>query len=413
MLNAECNGGRSPAGVKTRDGKLWFPTQDGVAVIVPEAVQINRQPPPVKIESFLLDRKSVAFDNEVQIQPDQENFEIQYTALSFINSENLRFRYKLEGLDEKWVEAGTRRTAYFSYVPPGSYTFRVIAANSDGIWNAEGAAIRIIVHPRFYRTWWFLSLAALLVSGLIFLIFKTRVRHVEKERKAQEEFSRRLLASQEQERQRIAAELHDSLGQSLLIIKNRIALAQSDIDERETVEEQLDELSQSAASAIEECREIAYNLRPYQISRFGLSKTLFGIFMRINEVTTIHATAEIDSIDELLTDEAQINIYRIVQECVNNIIKHSKATEAMLFIKSEADEITLLIQDNGRGFPVQKPVENPNEVKRGGFGLIGIAERVKMLGGNYTIDSTPENGTSIRIKLKANNSQSPAATASG
>lgn len=401
MLNVECNGGRSPAGIITRDGKMWFPTQDGISVINPDEVQVNPKPPPVRIESFFLDRNPVDFDDEVQIQPNQENFEIQYTALSFINSENLRFKYKLEGLDNDWIETGTRRTAYFSHVPPGSYTFRVIAANSDGIWNEEGASIKIVVHPHFYRTWWFITLVALSVSGLVILVFVTRVKRAERERKEQEEFSRRLLASQEQERQRIAAELHDSLGQSLLIIKNRIALAQSDIDEKETVVEQLDELSHSATSAIEECREIAYNLRPYQISRFGLSKTLYGIFMRINEVTKIHATAEIDTIDDLLTDEAQINLYRVVQECVNNIIKHSQATEASLFINLEGDEITLLIQDNGRGF-VQNE-NNSKDPKRGGFGLIGMAERVKMFDGSYTIDSALGQGTNIRIKLKANN----------
>ena len=408
MLNAECNGGRWPAGVKLRDGRMWFPTQDGVAVIDPESIQINQQPPPVKIESVLVDRDVVAFDKDVDIQPHQINFEIGYTALSYINSENMRFRFKLEGLDHDWIEAGTRRTAYFSHVPPGSYVFKVIAANSDGVWNMEGTSIKIIVHPRFYQTWWFLTLVVLSVLGLVFLIYRIRVNQLKQTHKAQEEFSRKLLASQEQERQRIAAELHDSLGQSLLIIKNRIALAQSDIDEKETVEEQLEELSHSASSAIEECREIAYNLRPYQISRFGLSKTLYGIFMRINEVTHIHAIAEIDSIDNLLTDEAQINLYRVVQECVNNIIKHSHATEASLFIKCSDDEITLLIQDNGRGFVQNEG--NTNENKRGGFGLIGIAERVKMLKGNYKIDSASGQGTSIRIKLKANKITTAATT---
>jgi ligand-binding sensor domain-containing protein len=168
MLNPECNGGRWPAGVKTRDGKLWFPTQDGVAVIDPEAIPFNAQPPPVVIESFLLDRAPVTplnLDRAVRIAPGRENFEIEYTALSFINSERLRFRYKLEGLDHDWTEAGTRRTAYYSYVPPGQYVFRVIAANSDGVWNTEGESLRVIVLPPFYRTWWFISLAAIGAGG--------------------------------------------------------------------------------------------------------------------------------------------------------------------------------------------------------------------------------------------------------
>jgi len=397
MLNVECNGGRSPAGTKTRDGRLWFPTQDGVAVIDPKKVTVNPQPPPVVIESFLLDRAPISFDGEVKIQPHQTDLEIQYTALSFINSENLRFKYQLEGLDADWIEAGTRRTAYYSHVPAGEYTFKVIAANSDGIWNQAGKSLKITVLPPFYKTWWFLTLAGLCLFGVASAVFKTRVNQVEKARKAQEEFSRKLLASQEQERQRIAAALHDSLGQSLLIIKNRVALAQSDIDEKETVEEQLGELSDSATSAIEECREIAYNLRPFQISRFGLSKTLYGIFMRINEVTEINATTEIDNIDDCLTDEAQINVYRIVQECVNNIIKHSHVTAALLAIQRTNDGITLLIADNGRGFV---PTENNGgHNQTGGFGLIGITERVKMLHGSYEIDSASGRGTSVRIRL--------------
>ena len=395
MLNVECNGGRWPAGIRTRDGRLWFPTQDGVAVVAPASVVVNPQPPPVMIESCLVEGVPAALDRAVEIQPGQASFEIGYTALSFINSEYLRFRYKLEGLDDEWIEAGTRRTAYYTHVLPGSYTFRVVAANSDGVWNTEGAALRLTVHPYFYRTWWFLALAAACVLALGFAFYRARVNGLKRSRALQVEFSRKLLASQEEERQRIAAALHDSLGQSLLIIKNRVALAQSDIDERETVAEQLDELSHSATSVIEECREIAYNLRPYQIKRFGLSRTLQAIFLRLNEVTEIRATAEVDEIDDLLTDEAQTSVYRIVQECVNNIIRHSHATEAALFVKRASQQVTLLIEDNGRGFIQTEGVDDG--AGRGGFGLLGIAERVKLMHGACEIDS--ERGTRIRVTI--------------
>jgi signal transduction histidine kinase len=236
------------------------------------------------------------------------------------------------------------------------------------------------------------------IFGLGFAAYRIRVNRLEQAHQAQEEFSHKLLASQEQERQRIAAELHDSLGQSLLIIKNRVALAQNDIDEKETVAEQLEELSHSATSAIEECREIAYNLLPFQLKRFGLSKTLHGIFMRINEVTDIHATTEIDPIDDLLTDDAQVNVYRIVQECVNNVIKHSHATEAVLTVKHSEREIALVVQDNGRGFGKEMAaVVGEPATQRNGFGLIGIAQRVKMVRGNLEIDSGA--GTRIRIRI--------------
>lgn len=395
LLNIECNGGRWPAGIRARDGKLWFPTQDGVAVIEPDAVPVNEQPPPVFIESLLLDNLPVALGTEVQIRPEQENFEINYTALSYINSENIHFKYKLDGLDRDWVDAGTRRTAHYSHVPPGHYTFRVIAANSDGIWNTTGAGISFNVRPRFYQTWWFQALAILGIAGLVFGVYRRRADRLEQARQAQEEFSRKLLVSQEQERQRIAAELHDSLGQSLLIIKNRIALAQSEIEERVTVEEQLGELSHSTTAAIEECREIAYNLRPYQISRFGLTRSLYGMFMRINEVTNIEATAKLDSIDDL-DETTQINVYRIVQECVNNIIKHSEARAASLVVTRAQAEISILIDDDGKGFVTGDSKENG---QRGGFGLIGMAERVRMLHGTQEIETGPQAGTHIRIRI--------------
>src|SRR6266516_1697318 len=118
MLDVECNGGRQPAGWKTRDGRLWFPTQDGVAVIDPEAITVNQQPPPVIIESVKVDEREFPPDGTIEIRPGQENLEVRYTGLSFVNSEQLKFRYQLVGLDENWVEAGAQRVANYRSLPP-------------------------------------------------------------------------------------------------------------------------------------------------------------------------------------------------------------------------------------------------------------------------------------------------------
>ena len=394
MLSRECNGA-SPAGWKTRDGTLWFPTVRGLVSVNPQP--FDGEPPTVIIERAEIDRRIQPLNELVELSPSQENLEIKYTAISWQRPQQIKFKYRLEGLDNEWINAETRRTAYYSHLPAGEYTFHVIADNGEGIWNETGKSLQIKVLPPFYRTWWFYILSFALVFGVLFAVVRYRISQVEKARRMQEDFSRKLLASQENERQRIAAELHDTLGQSLLIIKNRVALAQTDIDEKETVEEQLGELSQSAAAAIDECREIAYNLRPYQISRFGLSKTLAGIFRRIEEITPISVTTQIDDVDDLLNAEAEINVYRIVQECVNNIIKHSEATEALLAIKRNGDEILILIEDNGRGFVLGDEAKKAS--KNGGFGLIGIAERVKMLDGVYEIESEIGSGANIRIKL--------------
>lgn len=402
MPSRECNGA-NPAGLKARDGRLWFPTLGGIAVVDPRS--LDQRPPVVVIEGLSVDGQAQHPGAEVRVRPGQDNLEIHYTALSWSRAPQVGFKYQLEGLDKDWVDAGARRTAYFPHLPPGTYTFRVIADNGEGVWNTVGKSLGIVVLPPFYRTWWFTALAAVSLLGLAYAGTTWRTVQLTRERNAQRVFSRTLLESQENERRRIAAELHDSLGQSLLVIKNRVALAQSDIADPDVVREQLDELSASASDAIDECREIAYNLRPYHLHRFGLAATLRAMFMRIGEVTAIAASTDIDAIDAIddaLSEEAQVNVYRIVQECVNNIIKHSHATEASLVARREGRELTFLIRDNGVGVARTAPSSAPggSPPAAGGFGLVGVAERVRMLDGHLEITSGA--GTTIRIALAVN-----------
>jgi signal transduction histidine kinase len=419
MLNAECNGGRSPAGVRARDGRLWFPTQDGAAVIDPRGIEVNPQPPPVVIETVKVDNElseppadalnaadlnvnenpsATADGSDITINPNQQNFEVSYTALSFINSENLRFKYKLEGLDKEWIDAGTRRLAYFSHVPPGEYTFRVIAANSDNVWNEQGASLKIVVLPPFYRTWWFISLAVLLLTFTVFALVKRRVSQLEKDRAAKQSFSRQLIASQEQERKRIAAELHDSLGQRLVVIKNLALMFLNAKNGKAADNNRIEEISAEASQAIGEVKEISYNLRPYQLDRIGLTKAVEAVVRSAQSASTIEFTAEIDDIDDYFPKDAEINFYRIVQECVNNLVKHSGATTAFVKIELSGENLNLVISDNGKGF-----TPNQTESKTGGFGLVGINERVELFGGKVEIKSAPKQGAEIRIQMNSRN----------
>jgi signal transduction histidine kinase/ligand-binding sensor domain-containing protein len=405
MLSAECNGGRWPAGIRARDGKLWFPTMDGVAVIDPTTITTNAKPPPVMIEAVIIDNEAGAaptWESAFQITPRQENFEIQYTALSFINSENLRFKYKLEGLDHDWVEAGTRRTAYFSHVPPGEYTFRVIAANSDGVWNTEGKSVKVIVLPPFYRTGWFLTLAALVVSGTVFAAFKSRVRQIERRQAAQQAFARQLLESQEQERKRIAAEIHDGLGQTLAIIKNRALLGGSTSTDLESAREQFELIAAQSTQAIDEAKDISYNLRPYLLDRLGLSKALESMIRKVADASGIRFTTEIAELDGQFAPDEEINLYRIVQECLNNIVKHSGASAATVRLQREQDWVELIISDNGKGFvesAFAASASDGHEQPRRGFGLMGIRERARLFQAVPTLHSAPDAGTTITIRF--------------
>lgn len=395
MLNAECNGGMWPAGIRARDGTLWFPTQDGVAVIDPASVTTNTQPPSVVIESLLLDREPVplpAVDRPLRIPPTRATFEIQYVGLSFINSERVRFRHRLAGLDDDWVEAGTRRTAYYSYVPPGSYTFTVIAANRDGVWSSEGASLELVVLPPFYRTWWFLTLTMTGAVGLVATAWRRRASRLKRAHATQRAFSRQLIASQEAERKRIAAELHDSLGQRLVIIKNLAMLASGVDGDRHG--ERVEEISAEASQAIGEVREIAQNLRPHHLDHLGLTKALEALVRKAANASTVRFAAGVDGIDGLFPKEAEINVYRAVQECVNNILKHSGASTASVTARRSPSQLLITVQDDGRGFA---PAAGSHPPGRGGFGLLGMQERVTLLGGRLDIRSAPGEGTTVAM----------------
>ena len=404
MPSSEGNGGRWPAGVKTRDGKLWFPTMGGVAMIDPADVKANTQPPPVVIEDLRINNQAVSSDeweaalrtphSALRILPGQDNFEIAYTALSFINSENMRFKYKLEGADTDWVDAGTRRTAYFSHLVPGDYTFRVIAANADGVWNQTGASVRITIVPPFWRTWWFLTLVGLAAAGVIAGVWQYRLAQLRRIQLAQQAFARQLIASQEHERKRIAAELHDSLGQNLLIIKNRAQLGQIAAHDAPEFLEQFEWIVSSATQSIEEVREIAQNLRPYHLDRLGLTKALEVMIEKVAATTKMRFISELVPLDDLFSKDDAITLYRVVQESLNNIVKHAQASEVRVSVERTTDSVTLTIQDNGRGFSQLDAAAKPS-----GFGLAGMAERVRMLGGEWRIDSQQGQGTMVTIQL--------------
>ncbi len=402
MPNAECNGGRLPAAIKTKDGKLWFPTMGGIAIVSPEAEKVNPNPPPVSIENISIDRKAIdpLFlrsairdpNSAIELQPGQSNIAIEYTGLSLTKSEQIKFKYKLEGLEENWVEAGTKRTADYSYLPAGSYTFRLIAANANGVWNNEGAAVKIVVRPFFYQTRWFIGLLTLALAVLIGSIYHIRVSRVRAIAEAKTLFSRQLIESQETERKRIASELHDGLGQSLVVIKNRAMLGIKRCDDKDQVTKELATISESASQALDEVRDITNNLRPQLLDRLGLTKAINSMLKKISGMIEIES--EIDNIDKIFNGNEEISLYRIVQESFNNIVKHSNASHAVVSIKRNENNVILTIEDNGKGFDAGNAKSNSS-----GLGLVGLKERAQLLGGEFVIDSKLGEGTKVTFRV--------------
>lgn len=390
MLSRECNGA-TPAGVKSRDGRLWFPTVRGVAVVDPKAIGIA--PANVFLDKVFVDDRPTPLADSIELGPSDENLEIRFVATSWSRPAQVRFRYRLAGLDADWVDAGTRRVAYYPHIASGDYKFEVMADNGEGVWTSASQTLHVRVMPPFYLTWWFLLLCSLVIVLLVRLIYVYRVRQLEKINQIRAKFTRQLIDYQEGERKRIAAELHDSIGQNLIVIRNRALMTLGNAAEPAKMVEQLAEISSSAADSIREIRQIAHNLHPYQLEHLGLKTALESMIEQAEETSGIKFEVAIGEVDDLLTKEAEVNFYRIVQESVNNILKHSKATDARVEVVKTAAGIDLTVGDNGCGFATDAD-------ERRGLGLAGIAERSRMLDAEFSLNSEPSHGTTLRVKIK-------------
>lgn len=226
----------------------------------------------------------------------------------------------------------------------------------------------------------------------------TITRDISERKRAQRELqdlTGRIIYLQDEERQRIAGELHDSLGQSLVIIKNRAMICLRDPTFVERVSEQLEEISSTATAAIDEVHEIAHNLRPYELDRLGLVKAIETMVRKLANSSSIEFATKLDPVDGLLAREAETSVYRIIQEGLNNVVKHSQATKASVSLKRTSDKLEIQVTDNGKG--ITKHHEGAGDAR--GLGLAGVAERARMLGGSSAVESSPHRGTKLIVIL--------------
>jgi signal transduction histidine kinase/ligand-binding sensor domain-containing protein len=391
MNSAETNGGFQPNAVKDSSGKIYFPTIEGVAVVDPSKVANNSIPPPVYIEKLRSEEKELSMAEDIQLSYNTAFLEIYYTGISFTDPEKVQFKYKMAGLDDDWIDVGTSRSALYSKIPPGNYTFQVLAGNSDGVWNTEGASLNIIVIPPFWQTTWFYTLVGLLIIGAGGLVYYVRVEQLKKQNARQKRFTEQLIESEENERKRIASELHDSLGQQILVIKNRAELAKKFVEKPAELDEQLDEIMQSAVISIADIRTISHGLRPIHLEKFGLTEAVENLCSQVQDSSSIEWSYHMDDIDEVIPAEKEINFYRVIQEGINNIFKHAQATEASVIIRRVDPGLKAMIWDNGIGFDAL------DKLNKGGLGLSGMNERVESLGGTINVSSSGKEGTRITI----------------
>jgi signal transduction histidine kinase/ligand-binding sensor domain-containing protein len=385
---------------RLRSGEFLFGGTHGITQFHPMHIRSNPYVPPVILTAFSKFGRKVQFPtslhdvHSIELTYDENDFSFEFVALNYTNAIKNQYAYMMEGFDRNWTYSGTRRYAHYTHLDPGEYAFRVKASNNDGVWNESGASVHVSIMPPFWGTWWFRLASVLCMVGGLLLFYRRRVSALENEQRIQREFSLRLMESQENERKRIAGELHDSLGQNLLVIRNRALLGLKETGENTRT--QLDLISSVASQAIEEVREIAYDLRPYQLDRLGLTKAIASITSGL--ATPIHFTVTIDPIDDHIGKEQAIHVYRIVQEGINNIVKHANASEASIAVRLEGEKISITISDNGVG---TQQGENRDAGGRRGFGLVGISERARVLNGTVTVESAPGRGTSLRVVVPA------------
>ncbi len=403
LPSLECAGNYQPACWRAQDGRLWFATVKGMVSVKPEDLKPNPVPPPVAIEEFRVDGERVALPaGRLVLPPGRKRFEFRFTALSFIASDKLRFRYRLDGLESEWVEAGTRRTAQYSYLRAGDYRFRVLACNNDGVWNEVGSQAAFTLQPFFYQTWWFLAAAAVVVVGGVAATVRaitTRKYRAELVRLEQQH-------AIERDRTRIAKDIHDDLGAGL----TQITLL-SELARREPADQagaHLERISESARTMTRAMDEIVWAVDPQHDTLNGLMDYISAYTEDFLRTAGIRCRMDLPAeVPSLRVDaELRYNLFLALKEALNNIVKHAAATEVWLRLQPAREGFTLIVEDNGRGLEAANASPAGDRL-RSGSGLPNLEQRLAAVGGRCEVHSVPGDGTRVEMSVRLEPGPSP------
>ena len=404
LPTSECTVGSQPAALRTREGKLWFPTINGLVGIVPSELKQNSNRPPVLIESVLVEGREqltnglrAALPAEVVVPPNAERLEFQFTSLNLAAPERALFRYRLEGHESSLTEPRSSRVATFSKLSPGHYVFHVIAANEDGVWNEAGCSLAVRVLPPFWRTWWFMTASGLALAGA----FAAIVYYISTQRLQRELVLLRQKETLEKERSRIARDLHDQLGANLTRVSLLGELVESDKDQPAEVESHARQITKTASETAHALDEIVWAANPANDTLEGLVTylckyaqeflTTAGVRCRLEIPAALPATP--------IAPDFRHNIFLVAKEAVNNVVKHAQAASVRLEIKLESGRLVLTVEDDGRG-----PGGMTTAMERGRNGLRNMTRRMEDVGGHFTINPAGEKGTLVRLTAPLNRS---------
>lgn len=376
------------------DGRIWFASGVVVQVVDPSRLSRKALPALTHIESVTVDRKNFAATADLKFAAHPRDLEINYTSPMLAAPQKVKFRYRLDGYDKDWHDAGTRRQAFYTDLPPGKYTFRVIAANSDGVWNESAAKLDFTVVPAYYQANWFRTLCAMLFMALLWAAYQWRVRHLHHEFEM-------TLEARVGERTRIARELHDTLLQSAYGVLLRFQTVSQMLPGRPAeAKQKLDSAIDKTAQFITEARDEVQGLRDSTTEGNNLALAISTLGQELAGASsnqpcpefqvTVEGTAQ--DLRPIIRDE----IYKVAAEALRNVFRHAKAGRVEVEIRYGKDEFRLRVRDDGKGID---PAILARHGREGHYGLHGMRERAAVIGGKLTVWSEIDTGTEVELRV--------------
>jgi len=372
----------NPRNARSSDGRLWFCTENGVAIVDPARIRSNSLPPPVVIEELVVDGNPLDISAGSEIPFRGRQVHIKYTGLSLMVPERVRFKYRLDGLDRKWTETGSVRSVDYVNLWPGPYRFHVEACNNDGVWNLAGTSLAFRIEPYFYQTKWFAALCTLTLALIVRGIHLTRVRMLVTRYEA--------IAS---ERARLTRELHDSLLQGFVAVVYQLeAAARQIVSAPESGKQRLERAIDQADRALGEARRTMLAMRLPALENSTLPEALSRIADGLTQGTDIAFHLDVRGRVRQLPYDAQANVFLIGREAITNSVNHARPSRILAALTYSSKHVRLTVEDDGEGFDLEEGM-----AKHGHWGMAGMRERAHQMGAAFSVGSSPGHGTKVEV----------------
>lgn len=384
----------TPSAIEAGDGRLWFSVHGQVGALVsidPLRIRRNPVPPLVKIWTVRTVNEVYGASSALHLPARTTDLEVDYTAASFTIPERVHFLYRLEGFDRRWQDVADRRRAFYTNLGPGSYTFRVIAANEDDVWNNEGASLAITIQPAYYQTRWFYALCTLAGLGILWALYWARIRQVRSQVRGRLE--ERLI-----ERERIARDLHDTLLQGVQGLILRFQVATDRIPRGEVARDLMERALERADQVLEESRSRVKELRVPLGGAGELSEALAETAQPLSAAHSVPFSVAVEGLPRPLHPIVREEAYLIASEAITNAFRHANATKIEMGLSYGDAAFTVTVRDDGEGI-------DGSVLSAGGkpehWGLLGMRERARRIRGQLTIQSASSRGTEVQLRLPA------------